>query len=230
MDDTSGTDGAGTERRRGRLPLIIASVAAAGLLFGIGATLIAGRFGPGGACAASAATAEALEPLAVGPLAAFEPIASPVGLGNLAFEDRDGEAVRLADYAGRTVLFNLWATWCAPCIAELPSLDGLQERLGGPAFEVVAVSIDTTADAPVAEFLERTGADDLALFREPTMSLFNTLKEAGLAMGMPTTLLVDGKGCAVGVLHGATEWDSPEAVRLVEAAMGVQEQAGAALR
>lgn len=224
-----GTDGGGTDgggRRRPPGVAWFALVAVLGVAAGAGAVFLAGGFRDMAAargCAAAAETAAALEPLATGPLAAFEPLSAPVDLSTLAFRDGSGARLTLADFSGRTVLFNLWATWCAPCRAEMPSLDRLQERLGGPGFEVVAVSIDTKDDAPTRAFLEETGADDLAYYRDRTMAIFNTLRDAGLAYGMPTTLLVDGAGCGVGVLHGAAEWDAPAAVRMVETVMAAGE-------
>ena len=95
------------------------------------------------ACAGAAALAQRLAPLAHGEVAAFAVAEQPVRLPDLAFRDADGTERHLADWRGRTVLLNLWATWCVPCRKEMPALDALEGKLGGPNFEVVAINIDT---------------------------------------------------------------------------------------
>jgi hypothetical protein len=101
----------------------------------------------------------------------------------------------------------------------MPALAALQSELGGADFEVVAVSVDTQSGPRLEGFLEETGATALAFHHEPTMTLFNTLKDAGLAIGMPTTLLIDANSCALTVLHGPAEWNAPEAKRVIQVAI-----------
>ena len=86
----------------------------------------------------------------------------------------------LADRSGRTLLVNLWATWCAPCRAEMPALDALQAAKGGSDFEVVAVNVDTGDDVKPKKFLADTGVERLAYYRDASMGAFNMLKERGL--------------------------------------------------
>ncbi|HMK71176.1 MAG TPA: TlpA disulfide reductase family protein, partial [Xanthobacteraceae bacterium] len=95
------------------------------------------------ACAAAVATAGRIAPLAHGEIAALTLARTPFRLPDLAFKDAEGRERTLKDWQGRTVLLNLWATWCVPCRKEMPALDALQTRLGGPDFEVVAINIDT---------------------------------------------------------------------------------------
>lgn len=205
-----------------RLAALAAAVVLAGVVVGVGAVYVTGGFAGnvgGGQCSAAAALSGPLDAAATGVVAGFRPLEEPVDVSSLSFRDRDGKTVSIDDFAGRTVLLNLWATWCAPCRAEMPSLDALETRLGGEDFQVVAVSMDTQDDGRAEAFYTETGLADLAFFIEPTMTMFSTLKDEGLAQGMPTTLLLDGEGCAAGMISGPAEWDSPEAVRLVQTAI-----------
>lgn len=170
------------------------------------------------ACAAKAGTAKKIAASATGQVAALLPADPPQSLKTLAFGGPDGKPMTLADHSGKTLLVNLWATWCAPCRAEMPALDTLQKEMGGDRFEVVAVNVDTGDAAKPKKFIEETGVKNLALYREPTLTLFDTVKKRGLALGLPVTMLVDGEGCLLGHMNGPAEWSSPDAKRLIEAA------------
>lgn len=128
-------------------------------------------------------------------------------LPDIRFQDAGGNTRSLADFRGRVVLLNLWATWCVPCRKEMPSLDRLQAQLGGPAFEVVALSIDKSPQA-VREFYREYGIRNLALYIDPSAEVTSTLG----AVGIPTTLLVDGDGRERWRRVGPAEWDAPEEV------------------
>ncbi|WP_420394615.1 TlpA family protein disulfide reductase [Acuticoccus sp.] len=169
-------------------------------------------------CRASAAIAEAVAPHARGTMAGFATV-QPADLTALPYDGTGPSARTVADFEGRVTLFNLWATWCAPCRAEMPSLAALQEARGDEAFQVVATSIDNTERGDPERFLAETGATALDYHREPTLALFNSLRAAGLARGMPTTLLIGPDGCVAGVLSGAAPWDGVDALRLVDAAV-----------
>src|SRR5690606_29760477 len=114
----------------------------------------------------------------------------------------------------------LWATWCAPCRAEMPALDALQERMGSEAFEVVAVNVDTGDDAKPKKFLAETGVKSLGYYRDNTLDLFNDLKKRSLALGLPVTLLIDRDGCLLAHMNGPAEWGGADAAKLIEAALG----------
>ena len=116
-------------------------------------------------------------------------------------------------------LLNLWATWCVPCRREMPALDALQAKLGGPKFQVVAVNIDTRDPAKPLAFLKQIGVTHLAYFTDESAQVFEDLKTAGKAFGMPTTLIVDPKGCEIGDMAGPAEWASDDGVKLVSAAI-----------
>ncbi|MGB9365097.1 MAG: TlpA disulfide reductase family protein [Xanthobacteraceae bacterium] len=172
------------------------------------------------ACRPSAELAKRLAPLARGEVAAISIASEPRLLPDLAFKDAGGQPRTLADFRGRTVLLNLWATWCVPCRKEMPALDALQAKLGDERFQVVAVNIDTrNLDKPKA-WLDEVGIKGLGYFADPSAKVFQDLKAIGKALGMPTTLLIDPQGCELGVLAGPAEWASDDAIKLIEAAKG----------
>jgi thiol-disulfide isomerase/thioredoxin len=195
--------------------LVVAGSAAAAV-YGIGAFK---RNAPEGACAGAVTAARRLAPLARGEVAAFAVAEQALALPDLAFHDANGRERRLSQWRGRTVLLNLWATWCVPCRREMPALNALEQQLGGPRFEVVAVNIDTRASSKPREWLSDMGLDRLGYYADPSAKVFQELKIVGRAAGMPTTLLVDPAGCEIGTIAGPAEWASGDAVALVTAAL-----------
>lgn len=131
-------------------------------------------------------------------------------LRGVRFQNDRGKALALEDFRGRVVLLNLWATWCVPCREEMPALDRLQKQLGGPAFEVVAVSIDRSPEL-VREFYRKYGIKSLALYIDPSSGITSTLG----AIGIPMTLLVDRDGREIWRLSGPAEWDAPQSVAAI---------------
>jgi len=148
---------------------------------------------------------------------------SPKPVPQFAFDGGDGEPTSLDQWRDKVVLLNLWATWCAPCRKEMPSLDRLKAQLGGDNFDVVAISIDRGGLEKPRAFLEKIGTRNLALYHDPTGQLGSKLK----AFGMPTTLLINRKGEEIGRLIGPAEWDSEDAVKLVETAIAQNKKAAA---
>jgi thiol-disulfide isomerase/thioredoxin len=171
-------------------------------------------------CRPAVELARKLAPLARGEVAAVKVAKSGLKLPDLTFQDAAGKPLSLAHWRGRTVLLNLWATWCVPCRQEMPALDTLQQRLGSPGFEVVAVNIDTRDPDKPKAWLKEVGIEKLAYYADPTAKTFQDLKEIGRAFGMPTTLLVDKQGCEIGTIAGPAEWASDDAVKLIQAAIG----------
>jgi thiol-disulfide isomerase/thioredoxin len=171
-------------------------------------------------CAAKAGEAKKLAAAATGSVAAMSASGAPASLASLSFNGPDGKPLKLADFAGKTVLVNLWATWCAPCRAEMPELDRLQKEKGGPNFQVVAVNADTGGDDKPKKFLAETGAATLTYYSDHSMALFNELKDRGLALGLPVTLLIDKDGCMLTHMNGPAAWASAEAKTFIEAAAG----------
>ena len=172
------------------------------------------------ACNASRTVAGSLVPLARGELAAFRVTEAPMIAPNVTFKAPDGRSLTLADFRGRMVLLNLWATWCAPCRHEMPALDRLQQTLGGDKFEVVAVNIDTRNPDRAATWLTENGIRHMANYSDSSARIFQDLKTAGRAFGMPTTLLIDANGCELGFLAGPAEWASDDAMKLIRTALG----------
>ena len=194
----------------------VAAVVTGAAIYGIGA--MRGNADP--ACRPSAKLAKRLAPLARGEVAAINIAADPKRLPELTFTDAAGQPRRLTDFRGRTVLLNLWATWCVPCRKEMPALDALQAKLGGDKFQVVAVNIDTRNLDKPKTWLGEVGVKRLSYFADPSAKVFQDLKAVGKAIGMPTTLLIDRQGCELGVLAGPAEWASDDAMKLIETAKG----------
>ncbi len=189
-------------------------IAALAVLAGIAAVYVTlGRPDNARTTASSTPAAGQAGKLNVGHMAAFVFKREPEPLEPVAFVDGDGRQRTLADWRGRVVLLNLWATWCAPCRKEMPDLARLQKALGSPQFEVVALAVDRAGRDAIAKFLGSIDAASLALYIDPTARAGTALKAAG----MPTTLLIDAQGREIGRLTGAAEWDSEDARRLIRA-------------
>ena len=162
------------------------------------------------------ATAGGLGGLNRGHMAAFIVRSAPQDVPAFSFSADGGQEKSLADWKGKVVLLNLWATWCAPCRKEMPALDKLKADLGGENFDVVAISIDRGGFDKPRAFLKKIEVGHLKLYNEATGRLGPKLK----AFGMPTTLLIDRNGKEIGRLIGPAEWDSEDAVTLLKAAIG----------
>ena len=208
-------------RKIGRLRLVSAAAAVAILV------VLAGVYGiehlrgnpADAACQAAVHTAKRIAPLVHGEVAALAVAQTPFRVPDLAFKDAQGRDRTLAEWRGRTVLFNLWATWCVPCRREMPALDALQAILAGPDFEVVAVNIDTRDPQKPLAFLKEVGVAHLAYYSDASARVFEDLKTAGKAFGMPTTVILDRAGCEIGTMAGPAEWASDDGVKLVSAAL-----------
>ncbi|MBK19414.1 MAG: thiol:disulfide interchange protein [Rhodospirillaceae bacterium] len=125
---------------------------------------------------------------------------------------KDGKAISLNEFRGKLVLVNFWATWCAPCIREMPSLAKLQKQRGGKEFTVLALSQDFKEWKAVNPFLEKHKLDGLPIYVDRKMATGRKLK----VIGLPTTVLLSKKGQVLGSLKGIAEWDAPEALALID--------------
>jgi thiol-disulfide isomerase/thioredoxin len=209
-------------RSRPRIPMALAAV-----VIGVGAATVAiygmrglqGNASGDPVCRPAVDLARTLKPLAHGEVAALTMASQPLRVPDLAFSDDAGKPRKLSEFRGRTLLVNLWATWCVPCRKEMPALDQLQAKLGGPKFEVIAINIDTRDPEKPKEFLKEAGLANLGYFHDNSAKVFQDLKAAGRALGMPTSMLVDPSGCEIATLAGPAEWASDDAIKLVKAAI-----------
>jgi thiol-disulfide isomerase/thioredoxin len=218
MNETTDPAPKPASRRFYVIPLGALAGLAVGLagVYGIGR--LAGNAGADPACKAAVETAARMAPLAHGEVAAVSVTSAPKTLPPLVFKDGQGAEKSLSDWHGRTVLLNLWATWCVPCRKEMPALDALERKLGGSDFEVVSINIDTRdADKP-RDWLRSVGIKTLAYYADSNAKVFQDLKAIGKAFGMPTTLIVDPNGCELASLAGPAEWASDDAIKLIGAA------------
>lgn len=206
-----------TEKKPGAMKQIAAGLAVLAGITGIYLFQADGRkSGPAEPAAmASNASAGVTRDLATGALAAFLVKAERKPVINAAFADGGGAAKSLGDWKGKVLLVNLWATWCAPCRKEMPALAQLQKEMGSDQFEVVAISVDRKGVEASAAFLKETGAENLKLYVEPSLTILNDLQ----AIGLPATLLIDRQGREIGRLLGPADWASPEAIALIKAAL-----------
>lgn len=164
------------------------------------------------------------EPPIGGTVANFTPIDPPRPAPDVKFSDAEGRALGLAEFRGRVVLLNLWATWCGPCIEEMPSLDRLQAKLGEQDLAVVAVSQDVQDPDSVRRFFERLKLSNLALYTDAP----NAFADALDVQGLPSSLVLDRAGRIVGAILGAAKWDAPEAEALIRYYMKRPTDAGTA--
>lgn len=205
VPERRGTRGRMAILRRPAMPVL--ALAAILCLGGCGEQGQDGGRGAAGTAGAGAGggtgTAESLAPFTV--------TGAPEPAPGFPFTDRDGRPVTLADFRGKVVLLNLWATWCPPCIQEMPSLDRLQAQLGGADFQVVALSLDRGGAKLVLPFYEKAGIAHLPVYLDPPSAAMEALRSRGL----PTTYLIDREGRVLGRLEGQAAWDAPAAMDLV---------------
>ena len=201
----TGTENPAQDRAKDRAKRRLAVVAAggvAGVAIGLaavyGITTFLGNRAGDAQCAPAVATAGRVAPLARGEVAGLVVASRPLRLPDLAFRAASGSERHLAEWRGRTVLLNLWATWCIPCRKEMPALDELQAKLGGPPFEVVAINIDTRDANKPRAWLKEVGIARLDYYTDASAKVFQDLKLVGRAIGMPTTILIDPAGCEIG--------------------------------
>lgn len=195
---------------------VLAAVAVLGGVYGIGGFMRNAQ--AQAQCAPAVDLARKISPFIKGEVAALTMATAPLQIPDLVFQDSEGKTRKLSEWKGRTVLVNLWATWCVPCRKEMPALDKLQQTLGDKDFEVVAINIDTRDPEKPKTFLKEAGLTTLAYFHDQKAKVFQDLKSAGRALGMPTSVLVDGAGCEIGTIAGPAEWASDDAIKLIKAA------------
>jgi thiol-disulfide isomerase/thioredoxin len=170
-------------------------------------------------CRPAVDLARKIAPLAKGEVAALTMATKPLKVPDLTFHDAHGKQRKLSEFRGHPILVNLWATWCVPCRKEMPALDELQGKLGGDKFNVIAINIDTRDPEKPKNFLKEEKLTRLAYFTDASAKVFQELKNIGKALGMPTSMLIDGAGCEIATIAGPAEWASDDAVNLIKAAI-----------
>lgn len=146
----------------------------------------------------------------------------PVPASRVAFEDADGKAVSLAQWRGQTVLVNFWATWCAPCRAEMPSLNALQQELGGADFQVVTIATGRNPLPAMRKFFDEVGVDALPILRDPKRALS---RDMGV-LGLPASIILNAEGEEVARMTGDADWHSGDALMFLRAVIGMGQAGG----
>lgn len=198
-----------TKPRR-RAPLVLIGIA----VFVIGAFVILGQpteDNTAGDKNTAEYMASDLDPYKVGEMQTFVTVNEGVDLSFFAFKDADGGDKTLADFNGKVVLVNFWATWCAPCRKEMPSLSRLQTAMGGDDFEVVTISLDRKGVAQIRPFFDQLKLTNLPMYVDQDS---NSLRDLGMR-GLPVTILMDRQGREIGRVTGPAEWDYDESQALI---------------
>ena len=158
-------------------------------------------------------------------LGEFIPASPPLPAPAVSFVDLTGNTVNLSEFTGKIVLVNLWATWCEPCLREMPSLARMQLRLGDK-ITVVAVSEDRGGSKTVEPFIDKLELKSIETYLDPK----STAERAFKVQGLPTSFLIDRQGRILGRVEGAAEWDSPELLDILKSFLGDEETIKASLR
>ncbi|QIG48147.1 TlpA family protein disulfide reductase [Nordella sp. HKS 07] len=205
-----------TEKARNLKPAVLVVVLAA-IAAAFGVYLKGegdGKVGPTAAVTTAAPQGAVTKALSTGTMTAFVVKPERKDVPEISFLAENGAATSLAPWKGRVILVNLWATWCAPCREEMPSLARLQSEMGSPDFEVVAIAVDRKGLEASGKFLKEVNATALKLYADPSTEALGKFQ----AVGLPSSILIDRQGREIGRLAGPAEWDSPEAKALITAA------------
>lgn len=190
----------------------------AGLALAIAAWMWLGNAAGAKECPVQAEEAEAIGEAARGELAALNGTGEGRGYASMAFKDAQGKAMTIADFKGKALLVNFWASWCVPCREEMPALDALATKYNSDAFMVLPINLDIGEGglAKAQAFLDENDFANLPLYADNTFAAFERLKQQAVAVGLPATLVLDENGCELGVLQGPAHWDTPDGEAVVE--------------
>lgn len=199
-------------------------VAAAALAIAVAVWVSNGGGGASAAeCPARETASAAIDAVARGELAALLAQNSGRNFSDLSFRDENGDPITLADFAGKRLLVNFWATWCFPCREEMPDLNALAADYEGEDFALITISLDAGENGPALAqgFFDDYGLDALTLYADPTLDVFQRLRNEAVTLGLPATLLIDEEGCELAVLQGPAAWASEDGRNVVETLIGL---------
>lgn len=216
-----------TRQRSPRSAFAWAVPVAAGVVIvagSIAAWLMLGNAGTANECPVQAAAAQVIDAAAVGELAALNGTGEGRGYADLAFKDATGADRTVADFAGKSLLVNFWASWCVPCREEMPALDAIAAQYNSDRFMVLPINLDIGANGleKAQAFLDEGQFQNLPLYADNSFAAFERLKREAVAIGLPATLLLDPEGCELAVLQGPAEWHTPDGEAVIKALIGLR--------
>ena len=216
-----------TRQRSPRSAFAWAVPVAAGVVIvagSIAAWLTLGNAGTANECPVQAAAAQVIDAAAVGELAALNGTGEGRGYADLAFKDATGADRTVADFAGKSLLVNFWASWCVPCREEMPALDAIATQYNSDRFMVLPINLDIGANGleKAQAFLDEGQFQNLPLYADNSFAAFERLKREAVAIGLPATLLLDPEGCELAVLQGPAEWHTPDGEAVIKALIGLR--------
>lgn len=219
MSDTS----APQPKTPNRLGLVTA-LGLAGAGVAIAAWFYLGNAAQATSCIAQPAAAQIIDAAATGQLAALNGTGEGRGYADMAFKDAAGADMTIADFKGKALLVNFWASWCVPCREEMPALDAVATEYNSERFMVLPINLDigSGGQEKAQTFLDEGQFQNLPLYADSSFSAFERLKREAVAIGLPATLLLDAEGCELAVLQGPAEWHSRDGKAVVEALIGLR--------
>ncbi|ODT70130.1 MAG: hypothetical protein ABS75_13525 [Pelagibacterium sp. SCN 63-23] len=213
-----------TTNRNRKSWTIPVAIGVAGFGVAIAAWFYLGNAAEASACPVQSMQAQVVDAAATGHLAALNGTGEGRGYADMAFKDEAGTDMTIADFSGKALLVNFWASWCVPCREEMPALDEIATDYNSDRFMVLPINLDIGAGGleKAQDFLDEGQFENLPLYADSTFSAFERLKREAVAIGLPATLLLDPEGCELAVLQGPAEWQSPDGRAVVEALIGLR--------
>lgn len=206
-----------------RSVLLLVAIGLAGAALAIAVWMGLGNAGQARECPVQREAAQAIDTAAVGELAALNGTGEGRGYASLAFKDAAGADMTIADFSGKALLVNFWASWCVPCREEMPALDALASKYNSDEFMVLPINLDLgSAGLEKAQaFMDEGQFANLPLYADNSFAAFERLKQEAVAIGLPATLVLDRSGCELAVLQGPAEWDTQDGEAVIEALLAL---------
>jgi len=206
-----------------RSVVLLAALGLVGAGLAIAVWMGLGNAGQAGECPVQREAAEAIDAAATGELAALNGTGEGRGYADLAFKDAAGADMTIADFSGKALLVNFWASWCIPCREEMPALDALAGKYNAEDFMVLPINLDLGAAGleKAQRFLDEGQFAHLPLYVDNSFAAFDRLKQQAVAIGLPATLVLDQNGCELAVLQGPAEWNTPDGEAVIEALLAL---------